>query len=287
VSLSDALASFTQPTQLAAEHRRLMEEHHRPVDWSRSTVDALPPPLRAGLAAMWRARMVSEHRAVGIFQLYGLDLLAAGAPAEVLSLACRAALDEVRHAELFARLTTIYSRVPETPPPGIPPLSEDPTIPIEHQVAREALHLSVGSETFSAVLLQEKRERAADPVVRDVLGVVIADEIHHARMGWAFLSALVERRAEDAKAAEMHALLQRELVPLFDDLTAAMFGDPHRLPAPGVAEAERGLATAHGWMSTRDEYALYRSAIDEVWIPGLREMGLDCGEIAERYPRAG
>jgi rubrerythrin len=285
VSLSDALAAFTQPTQLAAEHRRLMEEHHKPVDWSRSTVDALPPGLRAGLAAMWRARMVSEHRAVGIFQLYGLDLLAAGAPAEVLSLACRAALDEVRHAELFARLTSIYSGAPETPPPGIPPLTEDPSIPIDHQVAREALHLSVGSETFSAVLLQEKRERAEDPVVRDVLGVVIADEIHHARMGWAFLAALVERRADDAKAAEMHALLGRELVPLFDDLTAAMFGDPTALPEPGVAAGERGLASAHGWMSTRDEYALYRSAIDEVWIPGFVELGLDTRDIAERYPR--
>ena len=281
MSLHDALASFTQPTQLAAEHRRLMEEHHKPVDWSRSTVDQLPAGLRAGLAAMWRARMVSEHRAVGIFQLYGLDLLAAGAPAEVLSLACRAALDEVRHAELFARLTTIYSGVPETPPPGIPPLSEDPTIPIDHQVAREALHLSVGSETFSAVLLAEKREHAEDPVVRDVLGVVIADEIHHARMGWAFLAALLE----GAKADEMHALLQRELVPLFDDLTAAMFGDPRALPEPGVVPAERPLARAHGWMSTRDEYALYREAIDEVWIPGLRQMGLDCADIAERYPR--
>ncbi len=283
MSLSDALASFTQPTQLAAEHRRLMDEHHRPVDWSRSTVEQLPAPLRAGLAAMWRARMVSEHRAVGIFQLYGLDLLAAGAPAEVLSLACRAALDEVRHAELFARLTTIYSGAPETPPPGIPPLSEDMSISLDHQVAREALHLSVGSETFSAVLLQEKRERASDPVVRDVLGVVIADEIHHARMGWAFLSALVA--GEGDKAASMHALLQRELVPLFDDLTRAMFGDPRALPEPGVAADERPLATAHGWMSTRDEYALFRQAIDEVWIPGLREMGLDCSEIEERYPR--
>jgi hypothetical protein len=82
----------------------------------------------------------------------------------------------------------------------------------------------------------------------------------------------------------MRDLLQRELVPLFDDLTAAMFGDPRALPAPGVPEPERALAAAHGWMSARDEYALYRSAIDEVWIPGLSELGVDCAAIRARYP---
>jgi hypothetical protein len=282
MSLREALADFTQPTTLAAEHRRLMDQHHRPIDWSRSTAGELPAGLRDGLAAMWRARTVSEHRAIGIFQLYGLDLLAAGAPAEVLSLACRAALDEVRHAELFARLTSIYSGAPETPPPGIPPLSEDPSISLERQVAREALHLSIGSETYSAILLGEKRERARDPVVRDVLSVVLADEIWHARMGWSLLEA--QLRGPDA--AGLREFLQAELAPLFDDLTAAMFGDPRALPAPSLAPAERPLAEAHGWTAARDEYALFRAALDEVWAPGLAGLGLDTRGLAGRYPPA-
>jgi hypothetical protein len=274
-NLTDALSAFTEPTQLAAEHRRLMDERGRAVDFTRTTAAELPDDLRAALAAMWRARMISEHRAVGIFQLFGLDLLAAGAPVEMLSAVCRAALDEVRHAELTARLTSIYSGQPETPPPGIPPLSEDPSITLHHQVVREALHLSIGSETFSAVLLSEKRARAVDPVVRDVLGVLIADEIHHARMGWAFLAALEDDR---------RAPLQGEILPLFDDLTRAMFGDPRELPEPSVPLAQRALAAGHGWMSARDEYALYLAALDDVWIPGLTAMGVDISGLRGRYP---
>ncbi len=37
--------------------------------------------------------------------------------------------------------------------------------------------------------------------------------------------------------------------------------------------------------SYRPGRRVIRQAIDEVWIPGLRELGLDCSEIAERYPR--
>lgn len=281
-----AFASFTHATTLEPEHRRLMDEHGRAVDFSRSTAAEVPAELRAGLAAMWRARLVSEHRAIGIFNLFALDLLAAGAPAEVLSGVCRAALDEVRHAELMAKLASCYSGAPEAPPPGIPPLSEDPSITLEQQAAREALHLCVGSETFSAVLLQEKRERAGDPVVRDVLGVLIADEVHHARLGWSYLGAWL---AGDDEDGARRAWLAGEIVPLFDDLTAAMFGDPRALPPPSVPETERALATAHGWMSARDEYALYRAALDEVWAPGLRELGLPVPAegLAARYPTVG
>jgi hypothetical protein len=275
-----SLGDFTAPTPLAAEHRRLMDGSHRPIDWTRSTAKALPAPLRAHLARAWRARMISEHRAVGIFQLYGLDLLAAGAPAEVLSACCRAALDEVRHAELFARLTTCYSGELETPPPGIPPLSEDPTISLAHQVMREALHLSVGSETFSAVLLAEKLERAQDPVVRDVLGVVLADELHHARMGWAFLATLVG--ADSAAASGARSFLNGELGPLLDDLEAAMFGNPVDLGEPSLPPADEAAAIGHGYTPRRDEYRLFTAALHEVWIPGFAGLGLDTAGLAGR-----
>lgn len=274
---------FTGATSLAAEHRRLMDDHGRAVDFSRSTVGELPRELRAGLAELWRARMVSEHRAIGIFHLFALDLLAAGAPAEVLSGVSRAALDEVRHAELMARLASLYGDAPASPPPGIPPLSEDYAITIDQQAAREALHLCVGSETFSAVLLQARRERATDPVVRDVLGVLLADEIHHARLGWAYLRAWL---ADDASGARLE-FMRGEIVPLFDDLTRAMFGDPRALPAPAIAEPLRPLATAHGWIAAREEYALYRAALDEVWAPGLRALGLPAEQLAARYPELG
>jgi hypothetical protein len=278
--LAGALGTFTRETTLGPEHRRLMEAGHRPVPWAESTAHTLPAALRAGLAELWRARMISEHRSVGIFSLYALDLLGAGAPAEALSLACRAALDEVRHAELFARLAGLYSGELETPPPGIPPMPDDPSIPMRIQVAREALHLCVCAETYSAVTLAELHARSTDPAVHGALGVVIADELHHARMGWSLLSSLLA----DPDADELRAFLQAELLPMLDGFARDMFGDPAQIPAPSLTGAERALADAHGYLPQRDEYALFRATVDEVWIPGLPGLGLDPAALRGRYP---
>jgi hypothetical protein len=280
--LGESLAAFTQQSSLSAEHRRLMTEHHHAVAWERSTAAAVPEPLRSKLAELWRGRMISEHRSVGIFALYTLDLLGAGAPADVLSIACRAALDEVRHTELFARLAALYSGREETPPPGIPPMPEDPTVSMRSQVAREALFLSVCAETYSAVLLGELHARASDPVVRDVLGVVIADEVFHARMGWAFLASLLKEPAADEPP--LGDFLQAEIVPMFDEFAQGTFGDPAEIPEPSLAGPERELAEAHGYISRRDEYALFRAAIAGVWVPGLAALGLDGRVLLGRFP---
>ncbi len=278
--VAGALATFTLSTTLAPEHRRLMDAGHRPVPWAESTAHTLPPDLRRGLAELWRARMISEHRSVGIFSLYALDLLGAGAPVEALSLACRAALDEVRHAELFARLAGLYSGELETPPPGIPPMPDDPSVPMRSQVAREALHLCVCAETYSAVTLSELHQRSTDPAVHAAIGVVIADELHHARMGWSLLNALLA----EPDAGDLRASLQAELVPMLDGFARDMFGAPAAMPAPSLIGEERALAEAHGYIPQRDEYALFRATVDEVWIPGLPGLGLDPSALRGRYP---
>lgn len=280
--LADALATFTQKTRLGAEHRRLMDEGRRAVPWELSGAADLPAELRAGLADLWRGRMISEHRSVGIFSLYTLDLLGAGAPAEVLSLACRAALDEVRHAELFARLASLYSGTQETPPPGISPMPDDPGVPMSHQVAREAFHLCVCAETYSAASLGELHERARDPAVKGALGVVLADEIFHARMGWSFLASVLE----GPESAVIREVLQAEMLPMFDGFSKDLFGDPNGLPAPSLRGRDREIAEAHGYLPLCDEYAIFRAAIDEVWIPGLAGLGLSTAALRGRYPEA-
>jgi hypothetical protein len=274
-ALRQAISSFSHETSLNAAHRRLMEDHHRHVDWSLSQAATLPEDLRVDLAEMWRARMISEHRSCGIFNLYALDLLGAGAPAEFLSLACRAALDEVRHAELFARVASLYSGQTETPPPGIPPMPDDPSVPIRLQVAREALHLGVSSETFSAVSLVEMHARAGDPVIKQVAAVVISDEIYHARMGWAFVASML---ANDSDGT-VRQYLQSDLSPLFGGFIRDIFGDTQHLPEPSIKPEYMELAVAHGYSSVREEWDLYRNTLHEIWIPSLTALGFDMTEF--------
>jgi hypothetical protein len=278
---AEPLASFLQVTSLEAEHRRLMDARHVQVPWEASTASALAPELREALASLWRARMVAEHRSVGVFALYVLDLLGAGAPAEMLSLACRASLDEVRHTELFARLAMLYSGTTEAPPAGIPPMPDDASVPMRDQVAREALQLSVLAESYSSVLIGELHDRARDPAVRGALGVVLADEVHHARMGWAMLASLF---ADEQRGVEACDRVRRELVGTVDHLVRTMFADPAALPEPTLPERHRRAASEHGWLAPREEWSLFRQTIDDVWIPGLGALGVDARALADRYP---
>lgn len=271
------LVPFTRETSLAPEHERLMTAHHKPVPWERSTASELPERVRAMLADLWRARMISEHRSIGVFNVYALDLLGAGLPAEVLSLACRAALDEVRHAELFARLTSLYSGVPETAPAGIPPMPDDAGISMREQVAREAMFLCVCSETFSAASLGALHDRAKDPAVKGALGVVLADEIHHARMGWSLLAAMA--RDEDGPA--IRARMQADLVTVFDTFVSEAFTQ-HPEPDWG-GERERALAEDHGYITNDADFAIFRAMIEDVWMPGLTALGVDPSELSGRY----
>ena len=158
-------------------------------------------------------------------------------------------------------------------------MPDDPSVPIRLQVAREALHLGVSSETFSAVSLVEMHTRAKDPVIKQVAAVVISDEIYHARMGWAFVSSLL---ADDPNG-EVREYLQGDLSPLFDGFIRDIFGDPSQLPEPSIKPEYRELAVAHGYSSVREERALYRSTLHEIWIPGLTSLGFDMTALRGRY----
>lgn len=268
------LFDFSSPTTLENEHRRLMESHHRKVDYSQSTASQLSDSVRSVLIDLWRARTLSEHRSVSIFATYTLDLLAAGAPAEVLSLACRASLDEVRHAELFAKLTRCYSGVEETPSPGISVMPEAPEHTMTELAAIEALHLCVGAESYSAALLHTLFSNAKDPVVRDVVAIVLADEIHHARMGWAFIASLLRGKHGEA----VHAVLQPQLYPTLKGLSVGLLGTEAEEPTL-LTEQELEIARGHGYLTLKEQRTLFQETVTDIWIPSLAALGFDSSAL--------
>lgn len=80
----------------------------------------LGPGLRAALAARWARVAAFEYASVGSFACSTLQLLALGAPPELVADAQAAAADETRHATLAYRLA---SRCPGAPAgPGPRPL---------------------------------------------------------------------------------------------------------------------------------------------------------------------
>lgn len=258
-------------TPLEAEHQRLMRRRQAPIPWQATTAGELTAAERARLAGTWTRRAAAEYLAVSTFSVLSLDLVAAGAPADVLSLCLRAGIDEVRHAELCLRMIEIYGGERVLPPPGMSNLPDDPARPRLHQALANTMLVSCVSETYATTILTATVELTVDPVARAVLTSIYSDEVMHARLGWSYLRHALEQGGDGARAAAA------AMVPV------ALRG------VANVVERERpaGEVTAavrdHGLMTPAEERVIFSSCVREVLVPGFEALGIGCGSAVDDY----
>src|SRR3954453_2837433 len=174
-------------TPLEAEHHRLMRRRPVPIPWADTTAASLTDAERARLTGTWMRRSEAEYLAVSTFSVLAIDLVAAMAPADVISLCLRAGIDEVRHAELCVRMAKIYSGTEQLPVPGMSSLPDDPSRPKLHQALANTMLGSCVSETYATTVLSATRDLTIDPTARAVLTAIYSDEVMHARLGWSYL----------------------------------------------------------------------------------------------------
>lgn len=255
-------------TPLAFEHIKLMQGRYAPIPWERSTAPSLTPEQRERAALTWRARIAAEYLAVSTFSVLSIDLCAAAAPADFLSLVHRAAIDEVRHAEYCCRLASIYSGKEESPEGGLSDLPDDPARPKRQQALCNALLVSCVAETYATVLLGTVRDQATDPTVRAVLSNIYADEVTHARIGWSYLAHCLTEGGEGERRAAT------EMIPIAIRGAANVVGGPRPSEEP-IDPVLRG----HGLMPSSEERELFERSIKDVLLPGFRGVGLDVDHL--------
>lgn len=258
-------------TPLEAEHHRLMRRRTVPIPWADSTADRLTAPERARLAATWMRRSEAEYLAVSTFSVLAIDLVAASAPADVLSLCLRAGIDEVRHAEMCIRMAKIYSGKQQLPPPGMSSLPDDPGRPKLHQALANTMLVSCVSETYATTVLSATRDLTTDPTAQAVLTSIYSDEVMHARLGWSYLRHAIEVGGQGVidAAAQM--------------LPRALRG------VANVVEAERPVGEVtpavrdHGLMTPAEERVIFSTCVREVLVPGFSALGIPVGAALEDY----
>lgn len=261
-------------TPLEAEHQRLMRRRNVPIPWERSTVGELSLAERTRLAETWTRRSAAEYLAVSTFAVLAIDLVAAGAPADVLSLCMRAGIDEVRHAELCLRMIEIYGGKQVMPPPGMSSLPDDPERPKLHQALANTMLVSCVSETYATTVLTATRDLTTDPVAHAVLTSIYSDEVMHARLGWSYLRYGLERGGQGAidAAAAMVPIALRGVANVVE----------RERPVGEVTDKVRG----HGLMTPAEERVIYSSCVREVLVPGFEALGIPCGSALEDYGEA-
>lgn len=186
----------------------------------------LPSEVQTAIASHWAAVAALEHASVASFAAVTLDLMALGAPPDLLAEAQRAALDEIEHARFAWSLASLWSGRPLGPGP----LALD-GFPLRHvleDIVEALVRDGCVGETLGAAEAQLCAELAAHPVLAARLAGIADDETRHAALAWRTLRWLLASHGPAVRlvalgaVAELRAELATDLPP--DDQAAAAPG---------------------------------------------------------------
>jgi len=148
-------------------------------------LDGLGEAEQAALAEHWARAGLMEHASVAAFARFALQLLALGAPADLVRDTQAAMGDEIEHARLCFAMSRAYGG--RAVGPG--------RLAIEGALEHRDLAAIVGDvilegcigETVAAIEAAEASSRATDPLVAKTLARIAEDETRHAELAWRFV----------------------------------------------------------------------------------------------------
>jgi hypothetical protein len=223
-------------------------------------VDELDEKTRRFLSWQWEKRATAELRVASIFAVVARELFETGAHPAVLSVASRAVGDEVRHAELCRVLAGRYGgRNVPWPTPGRTPMPLHGTAPRRLRPTLHVTAMGCINETIASAWLERSFRDATSTLARAAVRELMADDVYHARLGWAHLASpqvTAEVRAEIA--AWLPRLLEAAALPWLRD--AKRFG-------AGVPE--------HGVPSGATTREVVASTVRTVVLPGFEALGVE------------
>jgi hypothetical protein len=158
--------------------------------------------VRARLARAWLQTAQLEHASIAAFASLALRLVAAGAPAALITAAHAAALDEVKHARFAFELASAYAG--ERLAPGRFDVATRAAV--TGTIAELAIETFVDgciNEAAAAHQAELAAEQAVDPVVAAALREIAEDETRHAALAWAVVAWCV--RQDQITVAELRS----------------------------------------------------------------------------------
>lgn len=182
--------------------------------WVDSTIQpdlsALSADERALLSAMWSRAALMEHASVASFARFALELMAFGAPSDLIEGAHQAALDEVKHAKLCFALASAYTG--EMVEPGHFPMGGAMNLASDlADMARSTFLEGCVGETISACIAAEQLAQADDSAVRAVLSAVVEEEARHAELAFRTVAWAIRVGGDRVRAAISEAMTGLEI----------------------------------------------------------------------------
>jgi hypothetical protein len=204
-----------------------------------------------------------EHASIAAFARFTLQLLALGAPAELVVDCQKAQADELEHAELAFALARAYLGHPVGPGPiDIGGALEG--VSLEAVVELAFVEGCVG-ETVAALEAAEGAAHCADRFVRESLERIARDERRHAELAWQFVAWAL--RSRPAIASHLRLLLHEVRAEL----------------AKPPAATKQDDMLAHGIASEGTRARLRREGLGALVVPcaGALLASVHCGPVDE------
>jgi hypothetical protein len=212
----------------------------------------LPAEVRSAVAAAWRENGRTEHASVAAFARLSLELVAVGAPPELLIDAAHDAVDEIHHTEAtFGLARAIDGQAlspapfPEATTAGALQGTREQRLA---QLAATSLVDGVLHEGVSARVIAALAQRCELPTVTRVLHVLADDEARHAVHAWDVVVFCLREGGEPVRQALVAA--------------AAAISPEIRSPHPGPAL--QGAWERYGIPGRALEQEQYDAALSEL-----------------------
>lgn len=207
------------------------------------------------VAEVWLSRAAAEASVHDYARLIVQDLEATSADPAVLSLARRMLADEERHARICVDVASRYAGRALAMPKMRPYLDPFAELPLPLRAMLRVVSTCCIGESLACVWVDESARATKPRWLQELLRKHLADEIHHARVGWAYLASLRDRTAV------------AEWVPrlIAENLRAWRTFDPC-WPSEGFPE--------HGLPSHADTVRWVEDAVRTLVVPGFAELGI-------------
>jgi hypothetical protein len=238
------------------EGERMLLAPARPrADWleAPSGLAAVPDATtRSALASAWLRDAQLEHASVAAFARFSLQLLAFGAPPELVGAAHRAALDEVVHAQACFALASRYAG--HAIGPGELPMPRSLAPSSLTDAALASVREGCVAETIAAHLAYEQLQRASDETAQGALLRIATDETQHAALAFQFV-----RWAISIGGSDVYAAVEREFAAARKQLLAA--------EVAAQEDVELAVWHAHGRLHASEHRACVLACVREVIEP--------------------
>lgn len=214
-------------------------------------VTLLDKDTRSALSTAWLRDALFEHASIASFARFAMELLAVGAPADIVAEAQQAMGDEVGHARACFGLAAAYGRA--SVGPGPLDVAGCELRARLADIAEAAAEEGCVGETLSALSARAALAGARDPAVRAALERIAAEEEAHAALSWRFVAWALAQGDAETTARVRRVFEELRGVPRADA------ADP-----PGV---DTTAWRAHGRLPAAEQQDVFRRGLAEVVHP--------------------